>query len=367
MTRPKSDRLTHTVDFKPPALKCHLPEPNPHSSARNDQLQQATILNTEDSIGNVAQNNVFDIMKRQNEITTLLIQQQQRSSLPKRDIQVFDGDPLQFHSFVRAFENAVGSKSDSHSDCLYFLEQFTRGRPRDLVRSYQHMDPARGYAQAKMLLQEHFGDEQRVAAAYMDKALSWTPIKSEDVTVLQDYSLFLRGCSNAMNEVQYMFEMDMPTKMLTIIKKLPCKLRDRWRTNPCENQERRNQRATFNDIVHFIERQARILTDLVFGDILEVSPAINRGLTQTTMKPSSRPKGSSFATTVTSIIQQREQRTTVLQQREGAQTQFHQPRKSVCFVKVDTLWNFVLDWRKGLTVRRSPFLGKKVCALAVCV
>lgn len=91
-----------------------------------------------------------------------------------------------------------------------------------------------------MLLQEHFGDEQRVAAAYMDKALSWTPIKSEDVKVLQDYSLFLRGCSNAMNEVQHMFEMNMPTNiMLPIIKKLLCKLRGRWRTNPCENQERR--------------------------------------------------------------------------------------------------------------------------------
>lgn len=173
-------------------------------------------------------------MKRQNEITTLLIQQQQRSSLPKRDIQVFDGDPLQYHTFLRAFENGVESKPDSYSDCLYFLEQFTRGRTRDLVRSCQHMDPERGYAQAKVLLQEHFGDEHRIAAAYMDKALSWAPVKSEDVKALQDYSLFLRGCSNAMNEVQYMFEMDMPANMLTIVKKLPYKLRDRWRTIACE-------------------------------------------------------------------------------------------------------------------------------------
>lgn len=64
---------------------------------------------------------------------------------------------------------------------------------------------------------------------------------------------------------------------------------------------KKDGRATFNDIVHFIQRQARILTDLVFGDIQDVSPAINRGLNQTTMKPTSRPKGSSFATTVTSV------------------------------------------------------------------
>ncbi len=50
------------------------------------------------------------------------------------------------------------------------------------------MDPERGYAQAKALLQEHSGDEQMIAAAYMEKALTWAPIKSEDVKALQDYS-----------------------------------------------------------------------------------------------------------------------------------------------------------------------------------
>lgn len=153
-------------------------------------------LNTEGLLGNRDQNNVLDIMKRQNEITTLLIQQPQLTSLPKRDIQIFDGDPLQYHTFMRAFENGVESKSDRYSDCLYFLEQFTRGRPRELVRSCQHVDPERGYTQAKAMLQEHFGNEQRIAAACMEKALSWAPIKSEDVKALQDYSLFLRGCCN---------------------------------------------------------------------------------------------------------------------------------------------------------------------------
>ncbi len=218
---PEIDRPSHATHLQPPASKRHLPAHKPQPSTFNTQMQPETIFITEDSACSVEQNNVLDIMRRQNEITTLLVQQQQRSSLPKRDIHIFDGDPLHFHAFMRAFENGVESKSDSSSDCLHFLEQFTRGRPRDLVRSCQHMDPARGYAQAKILLQQNFGDEQRIAAAYIEKALSWAPIKSEDVKALQDFSLFLRGCLNAMNEVQYMFEMNMPANMLTVIKKLP--------------------------------------------------------------------------------------------------------------------------------------------------
>lgn len=55
-----------------------------------------------------------------------------------------------------------------------------------------------------------------------------------------------------MEEVQYMYELDMPANMLTVVKKLSYKLRDRWRMVACDLQENRNQRATFIDIVNFI-------------------------------------------------------------------------------------------------------------------
>lgn len=148
-----------------------------------------------------------------------------------------------------------------------FLKQYTRGQPRELVRSCQHMTHDREYAKAKALLQEHFGNAQRIASAYMEKALSWPPIKSEDVRALQAYSLFLRDCCNAMEEVEYMYELDMPSNLLTIIKKLAYKHRDRWRTVACELQERCGQRATFTDIVDFIQRQVKIASDPLFGDI----------------------------------------------------------------------------------------------------
>ncbi len=55
--------------------------------------------------------------------------------------------------------------------------------------------------------------------------------------VLQDYTLFLRGCCNVMEDVQYLSDIDMPSNMLSIIKKLPYKLRHRWRNHACEPKE----------------------------------------------------------------------------------------------------------------------------------
>lgn len=111
----------------------------------------------------------------------MLVQQQMSAALPQRDITVFDGDPLQCISFLRAFEHCVEERTSSYLDCLYFLEQYTRGQPQELVRSCLHMMQQQGYLRAKGLLKEHFGNEHRIAIAYMDKAFGWHVVKSEDV------------------------------------------------------------------------------------------------------------------------------------------------------------------------------------------
>lgn len=144
---------------------------------------------------------------------------------------------------------------------MYFLEQFTRGQPRELVRSCQHMAPEHGYAVAKNLLQEHFGNPYKIATAYMDKALAWQTIKSEDMKALQAYSLFLRGCCNVMEELEYMQELDMPVNIRAMVSKLPYKMREQWRTKAHDIMETTNYRACFGDLVTFIERRVSILSD----------------------------------------------------------------------------------------------------------
>lgn len=138
------------------------------------------------------------VLERQNQITSLLVEQQSLFLLPKRDLQVFDGDPLQYQTFIRGFEHNIEGRTQSQKDCLYYLEQYTRGQPRDLIRSCQHLPPSHGYTKAKSLLQEHFADPYKVASAYMDKVLLWPMVKAEDISALRAYSLLLQECCNSM-------------------------------------------------------------------------------------------------------------------------------------------------------------------------
>lgn len=104
-----------------------------------------------------------------------------------------------------------------------------------------------------------------------------------------------------MNEVQYLYELDMPANMLAIVKKLPYRLRDQWRTKACAIQEVQKQRVTCSDIVCFLEMQVKIVTDPVFGNIQDTNAASSKGMNRTSSNFKIRMKGSSFATTVTSV------------------------------------------------------------------
>ncbi|XP_056125219.1 uncharacterized protein LOC130103060 [Rhinichthys klamathensis goyatoka] len=236
------------------------------------------------------------VLERQNQITSLLVGQQSLFLLPKRDLQVFDGDPLQYQTFIRGFEHNIEARTQSQTDCLYYLEQYTRGQPRDLIRSCQHLPPSHGYSKAKSLLQEHFGDPFKVASAYMDKVLSWPMLKAEDVKALRAYSLLLRECCNSMGVSAS--DLNVPTNMQIIVKKLPYKLRDYWRSVACDIYEKFHRRATFSDIVEFVERQVKMASDPLFGNIQETFASGRNEVKMVRSQPSSKVRGSSFATTV---------------------------------------------------------------------
>lgn len=90
------------------------------------------------------------------------------------------------------------------------------------------MTQERGYETAKAPLKEHFGDDTKIAAAYMEKVHHWPAVKAECVSSLQEYALFLCGCNNAMTDLQDLKELDMSANLKLILSKLLFKLRERF-------------------------------------------------------------------------------------------------------------------------------------------
>ena len=89
----------------------------------------------------------------------------------------------------------------------------------------------------------------------------------EDPEALRGFSLFLSGCLNAMDTMEYMEEMDHTTIMKAILAKLPYRIKEKWRTKACDLQDLDGRRAKFADLVQFIDKLSRILSHPMFGNV----------------------------------------------------------------------------------------------------
>ena len=241
-----------------------------HSSSRSVRTSTSPHLETSrDSAADT------EMLNRQKELTEFMVRQQNLSLLPKRDVPVFNGDPLSFQPFILAFEHSIESNTSNCQDRLYFLEQFTEGQARDIVRSCMHMEARRGYAEARQLLKKYFGNEMKIANAYLEKAFNWTLIRPDDGKALLAYALYLRECLNTMQVLDHLEELNVASNLKLLVSKLPYKLRERWRNVVYETSQRHDTRIRFTHLVDFLskERQASVLLHPVFGDIRDPPPS----------------------------------------------------------------------------------------------
>lgn len=97
-----------------------------------------------------------------------------------------------------------------------------------------------------------------------------------------------------------MDELDNPNNMRLIISRLPYKAREKWRTQVYDIKERRKTRAKFVDLVSFVTREAKLITDPLFGDlhIISAERKEKRTAASENLPKRNKSRGRSFTTNV---------------------------------------------------------------------
>ena len=202
----------------------------------------------------------------QSDMMQTLVTYNLKSLMPKTEIFKFDGDFTRYQIFIRAFETLISDKLTDEEEKLYYLEQYTSGSPREIVRACLHMDPSEGYKEARRLLERRYGDSERIATAYVNQVLDWKNIKADDVTGLDEFSIMLTNCKNAVTRVKFgLNELENPKTMRRILEKLPYYMQERWRRHVYKITETESRSVNFNDIVVFIDEEARVQSNPLFG------------------------------------------------------------------------------------------------------
>ncbi len=116
--------------------------------------------------------------------------------LPKPDISTFDGNPMEYWSFIRSFENTIERNAASESEKLMYLLQNTTGEAKKTVDCCVVMDPSKGYHSARELLKERFDHAYTIAAKFVSEITEGPPIKASDRSGLLAFANQLKNCES---------------------------------------------------------------------------------------------------------------------------------------------------------------------------
>ena len=229
-------------------------------------------------VGNAEEQNqeLVRVLKRQNEISEKLSIQNEQSTLPKQELQCFNGDDVtEYKIFKQKFERLIEKKCTNDSDKLCYLEQYTAGAVQNLVKSCAGLDPGNAFREAKLLLEKEFNNEYKVAAAYLKTLSEWPVIKGEDCIALENLHTYLLKCKNHFGDSSPGNHINNPKEIMNIVLKLPYKMREGWRRLAYKLQEK-SQPAQFHHLVNFVGKEVSILKQPLFGSISDPrdSPAV---------------------------------------------------------------------------------------------
>ena len=170
--------------------------------------------------------NYLDIQRKQAELSEMIVTQQARSLLPSHKPPT--GDVMSYPAFITAFETLIESKVDDSNERLYFLDQHTSGKAKELIKGCLQMKSEDSYKEARRLLKKHFGDPYKIAIAYIAKLSSWPAVKPNNGTGLQEFSIVFEQARNAMTGMQYMNDLNTANVMRQLWERLPRYLRSKW-------------------------------------------------------------------------------------------------------------------------------------------
>ena len=200
--------------------------------------------------------------------TSALSVQVGRFLLPPAEQHPFSGAVEEFRLFMKSFQARIEKRTSDKGELLYYLEQYTRGKANQLVRSCLHLGEGR-YEQALKLPESRYGNSIRLIDSYVDKVDHWSRLQSGDVEGLDKFALFLTEVQNAMSGVT-MGEFEHPSTLRLIVLKLPGYLQDRW-LRAADKMSEDGKRVTFSDLVSFISAEVRVKRSPLFGPRSSVS------------------------------------------------------------------------------------------------
>ena len=103
--------------------------------------------NTNDSCHGSPLNELISLQAKQTELSSLLINQQNRINLPTKEPPIFSGNAFDYPAFITAFDSIISENVPSNTDRLFFLNKYTNGKANEVVKGFLAVNSEHKYTQ----------------------------------------------------------------------------------------------------------------------------------------------------------------------------------------------------------------------------
>ena len=110
---------------------------------------------------------------------------------PEVDMELFDGNVLNYHHFMALFKEDVESKLEDPRGRLIRLLKYFSGEAKELINHCIQLPSNEGFKYAKYMLEKVYGIPQKILASYRKEIKQWPQIRFGDTRAFQKFHTFL--------------------------------------------------------------------------------------------------------------------------------------------------------------------------------
>ena len=147
-----------------------------------------------------------------------------------------------------------------------YLSQYTRGMAKGLVCSCLYIHDARDELQrAKMLLKENFGQPYQITSAFISKLTEGPSLVTNNSSELSAFAIDLETYVITLKGINCVNEINTQHVLRQIINRLPVPIQHKWRAVADNIMHEVKKNISIENIIYFVRKQARELSNPVFG------------------------------------------------------------------------------------------------------
>ena len=184
-------------------------------------------------------------------------------NVPKVELDIFDGDPLKYQSFLAIFDEIVDSKISDGQIKLTRLLQYTSGLAKSSIRNCALIGGNAGYKQARDILKSRFGNSHLVSQKIIASLKFGNRVaKPNELQLLADE---LDMAVTALDKMNMYAEINTQQSIIDILQRCPNYVRNRWRKRALECKDDIDLYPTFSEFVEFMKLISSEASDPVYG------------------------------------------------------------------------------------------------------